>query len=102
MVASLLWPNSIARSCCGSAAAAAAACSALAGQPGAPPNSAPPLAAHTLLRDAPLILAAGGAKGSVSVWDTMSSAAVNSFVQRHAPEVAAAAGGEQQQQQGAA
>lgn len=56
----------------------------------------------THCRDAPLILAAGGAKGTVSVWDTMSSAAVNSFVQRHAPEVAAAAGGEQQQQQGAA
>ncbi len=67
------------------------------------PALIPPWPAHCC-RDAPLILAAGGAKGSVSVWDTMSSAAVNSFVQRHAPEVAAAAGGggEQQQQEGAA
>ena len=56
-----------------------------------------------MCRDAPLILAAGGAKGTVSVWDTMSAPAVAAFVQQHAPAVAAAAGGgAQQQQEGAA
>lgn len=39
------------------------------------------------------MLAAGGAKGNVAVWDTMGAAAVNSYVQQHAPAVAAAAGG---------
>lgn len=44
-------------------------------------------------RDAPLILAAGGAAGTVSVWDTMSASAVAAYVQQHAPEVAVAAAG---------
>ena len=41
-------------------------------------------------RDAPLVLAAGGAKGTVAVWDTMTHPAVNAYVQEAAPEVAAA------------
>jgi hypothetical protein len=36
-----------------------------------------------------LILAAGGAKGTVSVWDTLSAGGVLSYVQQHAPELAA-------------
>lgn len=43
--------------------------------------------------DAPLVLAAGGAKGTVSVWDTMSAGGVAAYVQQHAPDVAAAAAG---------
>ncbi|KAL4444359.1 hypothetical protein ABPG75_012096 [Micractinium tetrahymenae] len=44
-------------------------------------------------RDSPLTLAAGGAAGTVSVWDTMSASAVAAYVQQHAPEVAVAAAG---------
>ncbi len=44
-------------------------------------------------RDSPLTLAAGGAAGTVSVWDTLSAAAVAEYVQQHAPEVAVAAAG---------
>ena len=36
-----------------------------------------------------MILAAGGAKGTVSVWDTLSAGGVLSYVQQHAPELAA-------------
>lgn len=39
------------------------------------------------------MLAAGGAKGTVSVWDTLAAPAVAEYVQQHAPELAAAAGG---------
>ena len=39
------------------------------------------------------MLAAGGAKGTVSVWDTLAAPAVAEYVQQHAPELAAAAAG---------
>lgn len=90
----------------------AAACRQPVPQPAVPPSahrqllcqaielaSLPP-APPAPCRDAPLILAAGGAKGTVSVWDTLSASPVASYVQQHAPEVAAAASGAAQQQGG--
>ncbi|KAI3427937.1 hypothetical protein D9Q98_006327 [Chlorella vulgaris] len=53
-------------------------------------------------RDSPLVLAAGGAKGTVSVWDTWSAGGVCAFVQQHAPELAAARGRGAAEQQAAA
>ncbi|EFN57876.1 hypothetical protein CHLNCDRAFT_141885 [Chlorella variabilis] len=43
--------------------------------------------------DSPLVLAAGGAKGTVSVWDLWSAGGVSAYVQQHAPAVAEARGG---------
>lgn len=57
-----------------------------------PPSPCPALPSIPC-RDAPLTLAAGGAKGSVSVWDTMTAGGVAAYVQQHAPNVAAAMGG---------
>jgi periodic tryptophan protein 1 len=34
-------------------------------------------------RDAPMVLAAGGAKGAVAVWDTTNKEAVNAWVEKH-------------------
>lgn len=70
------------------------------------PHLMPPLSpACTVRRDAPLVLAAGGAKGTVSVWDTIAVPAVAAFVEQQAPELAAQAaaagggGGQQQAEQ---
>lgn len=41
--------------------------------------------------DAPLLVAAGGAKGTVAVWDSFVNETVAEFVSRRAPTVAAAA-----------
>ncbi len=41
--------------------------------------------------DAPLVLAAGGSKGTVSIWDTATNAAVAAYVQRQQPAAAGTA-----------
>ena len=43
--------------------------------------------------DSPFVVAAGGAKGTVAVWDTSNNPAVRAFAEEHAPDSLRAAAG---------